>query len=224
MEGVNQGQQYTSPLLSRKEIAPGIFEISIVKPDAFDFVPGQFIRCYLGDTPRDYTIVSPAKSDSIDFCIAQIDGGRFSTFITTCPRDQQIQFSGPHGHFMFQNSPRPSIFVATGTGVAPFVAFCRSGRVASTLLHGVSGPDLLIYRDVLEGCFEKYVPCISRREHAHNSLDAAYPGRVTDYLKKMLAPGAYDFYVCGQRNMVADVTALVDDTFDGSRLFIENFG
>lgn len=195
-----------------------------MKPDDFSFIPGQFIRPYLDDIPRDYTIVSPTESDHIDFCIAPVVGGRFSSFITTCPIGQQIQFSGPHGHFVFQNSPRQSIFVATGTGVAPFVAFCRSGISGSTLLHGVSDPDQLIYKDVLAGCFEKYVPCISKMKQNNNSSSELYPGRVTDYLKQMIVPGAYDFYVCGQRNMIGDVTALIDDMFDSSRLFIENFG
>ena len=76
---------------------------------------------------------------------------------------------------------------------------------------------------MLEGCIEKYVPCISNAESVIDPLSKLYAGKVTNYLETMISPGEYDFYVCGQRNMIADVTALIDDMFDGSKLFIENF-
>jgi ferredoxin-NADP reductase len=214
---------FVSTLVFRREIAPGILEIGISKPDNFAFVPGQLVRFYLEDTSRDYTIVCHEHNEIIELCVALVDGGRFSHFITTCPIGHLIQFSGPHGRFVYQKSPRQSIFVATGTGVAPFVAFCRSGITGATLLQGVSVPEQLIYKTVLEGCFEKYVPCISQLGSAGNALKGGYAGRVTDYIKAKIVPGVYDFYVCGQTNMIADVTALIDDMYSDSRLFVENY-
>ena len=90
------------------------------------------------------------------------------------------------------------------------------------LLHGVSTPDQLIYRHLLEPCLRAYLPCISSPFDARGSLKGAFAGRVTTYLETMLAPDAYDFYLCGQRVMIKEVTALIDDRFDGSRVFIEN--
>lgn len=224
MEGIGCGQRFTSSLISRREIAPGILEVSMAKPKGFAFIPGQFVRIYLDGTPREYTIVSGKDADTIDLCIALVEWGQFSTLITKAPLGGRIQFSGPHGHFIFQESPRRSVFVATGTGIAPFVAFCRGGINGDILLQGVAVQEQLIYNNVLKDCFEKYVPCISNPEPARCNQDGVYAGRVTEYLKSMLVPGVYDFYVCGQRNMVADVTALIDEAFGRSRLFIENYG
>lgn len=223
MERLRQNQMFTAPLISRREIAPEILEITILKPDDFAFIPGQFIRFHHDGTPRDYTILSHKNSDVIEFCIALVDGGHFSNFITTSPIGHQIQFSGPHGHFVFRESSRSSIFVATGTGVAPFVAFCRDGITCSILLQGASNSDELIYKDALESCSEKYVPCVTNTEPVLDSINEPYVGRVTDYLETMLISDVYDFYVCGQRSMIADVTKLIDDMYSSSRLFIENF-
>ena len=45
----------------------------------------------------------------------------------------------------------------------------------------------------------------------------------TGYLKSELAPGTYDFYLCGRRDMIRDATAVIDGRFGDSRLFIENY-
>jgi hypothetical protein len=64
------------------------------------------------------------------------------------------------------------------------------------------------------------VPCIPRPGAAAPEL---FAGRVTDYIAARLAPGAYDFYACGRRDMVRDVTLLADDRFPGSHVFAETF-
>jgi benzoate/toluate 1,2-dioxygenase reductase component len=46
---------------------------------------------------------------------------------------------------------------------------------------------------------------------------------VTDWVRTRLAPGSYDFYLCGRREMVRDVTGLVDESYTGSRVYSEVF-
>ena len=213
----------TSTLISKHDIAPGILEVRMQRPDGFAFLPGQFVRFIIDGYQRDYTIVSHPDAGTIDFCINLIEGGRFSNIIANARAGDSFQLSGPHGHFIFQGGAHQPVFVATGTGVAPFVAFCRSGVTSALLLHGVPAPDQLIYRHVLEHCLHSYVACISRRFNVSLSPKGAFAGRVTAYLETMLKPDAYDFYLCGKRAMIKDVTALIDDRFGGSRVFIENF-
>lgn len=223
MERVGNPHQFTTSLVSCHEIGPGILEVRMVRPAGFTFLPGQFVRFVVDNCPRDYTIISGPDAETIDFCIALIEGGRFSALIARATAGDRFQLSGPHGHFIFQESTRRSVFVATGTGVAPFVAFCRSGVTDAILLHGVHVSDQLIYRQLLESCLDAYIPCISSTFDRAGSLKDAFAGRVTTYLDTLLAPDIYNFYLCGQRIMIVEATALIDDRFDGSRLFIENF-
>jgi ferredoxin-NADP reductase len=46
---------------------------------------------------------------------------------------------------------------------------------------------------------------------------------VSEYVKSHLPARAYDFYLCGNENMVRDVTYLVDERFPGSRVYTEIF-
>jgi hypothetical protein len=50
-----------------------------------------------------------------------------------------------------------------------------------------------------------------------------FTGRVSDWAREHLTPRAYDFYLCGSREMIRDVTLLVDEMFSGSRVLTEIF-
>lgn len=223
MEAVGIRRRFCANLMDRRWLAPGIMELRLVRPRMFHFIPGQFVRFAMTGYWRDYTMVSRPGGESLDFCIAVAEGGRFSGDVENLARGFPFQVSGPHGHFVFQGPLNPAVFVATGTGLAPFVAFCRSGVSDALLLHGVRTPDQLIYRDLLQAVCRAYVPCLSRPLERRAGLDRVFPGRVTGYLEQRLKPGTYDFYLCGRREMIRDVTALIDERFGDSRLFVEPF-
>ena len=223
MERVGGRPRFSASLVDRHLLAPGILELRLTRPEGVTFIPGQFLRFVMDGYERDYTMVSTPDAKTIDFCIAMVDGGRFSSDIQNADIGAIFNLTGPHGHFVFQGPANPAVFVATGTGVAPFVAFCRSGVDAGLLLHGVGTPDRLIYRDILQSALPGYVPCISRPFEKMDRPDNAFAGRVTRYLEQQLTPGIYDFYLCGRGAMIRDVTALIDEHFGDSRLFIETY-
>ncbi len=72
----------------------------------------------------------------------------------------------------------------------------------------------------VESAAKLYVPCISETDKLSGEN---FNGRVTDYLQKNLAPKPYDFYLCGRREMIREVTFLVDERFPGSFVFTETF-
>ena len=223
MERVGGMPRFSARLVDRHWLAPDILELRLTRPEGVTFIPGQFLRFVMDGYERDYTMVSTPDAKRIDFCIAMVDGGRFSSDIQKAGIGSTFQLTGPHGHFVFQGPANPAVFVATGTGVAPFVAFCRSGVDAGLLLHGVGTPDRLIYRDILQSGLRGYVPCISRPFEKMDRPGNAFSGRVTHYLEQQMTPGAYDFYLCGRGTMIRDVTALIDQQFCDSRLFIETY-
>lgn len=209
-------------LMSRHQLAPGIVELKLSRPDGFSFIPGQFVRIHMPGYERDYSLISATEAGTLDLCIRLVDGGRFSDHIRRAVAGDAFHLSGPHGHFVFQDSGHPAVLVATGTGIAPFVAFCRAGLRDALLLHGVRQPADLVYRELLSSGLRSYIPCISQACDV-SGLNAAVAGRVTRYLEALLPAGVYDFYLCGRRGMIRDVTALIDRRFGDSRLFIETY-
>ena len=223
MESVDGKGLVTTDLMARRWLAPGILELRLRRPVDLTFLPGQFLRFVMDGYVRDYTMVSAPDAETIDFCIAMVDEGRFSGDILKADIGASFHLSGPHGYFIFQGPANPAVFVATGSGVAPFVAFCRSGVEPVLLLHGVGTPDRLIYRDLLRSAWVGYIPCVSRPYENDDGLKNAFPGRVTRYLEQQLKPGTYDFYLCGRRSMILDATTIIDERFSDSRLFIETY-
>jgi ferredoxin-NADP reductase len=223
VETVGAAGRFRATLVARQWLAPGILEVRLARPAGVDFLPGQFMRILKGDYQRSYSMVSKPDADTIDFCIALVERGRFSQAIRRAAIGDTFYLSGPHGHFVYQGPGNPEIYVATGTGIAPFVAFCRSGVSRGTLLHGVGTPDRLIYRSVLQSALPGYVPCLSRTPGRGDIPEGAFAGRITHYLEQMLAPGTYDFYLCGWQAMIRDAVAIIDDRFDRSRLFVETY-
>ncbi|CAB1063501.1 hypothetical protein D1BOALGB6SA_8284 [Olavius sp. associated proteobacterium Delta 1] len=169
---------------------------------------------------RDYTPVSAPEDPEIAFCIRKVDSGIFTPLLSTAEIGTRFDISMPEGYFTFKPSRRPPVFVATGTGIAPFCSMVRSGVTGFTLLHGVDSPQDLYYQLKLEPVADLYVACISSE---HQSPSEYFRGRVTDYLKKHLPPAKYDFYLCGRREMIREVTWLVDERFPGSLLYSELF-
>ncbi len=211
-------QIYSTKLLDHRWLSKKTFELKLAKPPLFAFNPGQRICLIHKSVEREYSLVSaPADADLI-LCIRKVHKGILSSQLSEIALGTRLQFTGPHGYFTFKPSARPAIFVATGTGLAPFCSMVRSGITDIALLHGVSLAADLYYADLIQPAVKQYIPCLSK---PNGSPKDCFNGRVTDYLQKNLAPGEYDFYLCGSREMIHDVTLLVDERFEGSLIYTE---
>lgn len=118
---------HTTELLSRHWISKGTFQLELSRPPGFAYAPGQRIRFHHGAIERDYSLISTPADSTLALCIRQVQGGRFSTALARAEMGTPFYFSGPYGYFTFRSSSRPVVFVATGTGIAPFVSLARSG-------------------------------------------------------------------------------------------------
>jgi ferredoxin-NADP reductase len=214
---------YSIKLLSRRPLSRKSSEIDFTKPDHFDFEAGQRLRFILEEAARDYSMISAPADALISFCIREVSGGLLSPLLAAAKRGTRFQVSGPYGYFTFKSPRGKAVFVATGTGIAPFVSMARSGVSGFTLLHGVRQPSEFYYETLLREAAGRYVPCVSGRGYERSTVAGAFAGRVTDYLKDRLERDDYDFYLCGRSEMIRDATLLVDEHFPGSRVYAESF-
>ncbi len=215
-----RAQKYTASLLRRKWLSKKTFEIVISLPLGFTFKPGQRIRLNLDRNERDYSIVSAPQESELSLCIRMVTGGTLSPLLSAADIGTAISLEGPHGYFTYKHATRPAVFVATGTGIAPFCSMARSGISGFTVLHGARSPNDLYYASRLRQSAAKYIPCLSDTKELPAD---AFPGKVTDYLEQHLNPGAYDFYLCGRKEMIRDATLLIDDLFPQSLIYTELF-
>lgn len=211
---------FSTKLIDRRWLSERTFEVKFSKPSSYPIKPGQRIRIHYQNLERDYTPVSAPRDPDITFCIRKVDTGKFTTVLSTSDIGTGFEISKPEGYFTFKPSHRPPVFVATGTGIAPFCSMLCSGISGFILLHGVDSPQDIYYQTKFKSGADLYIPCISKEYQASTEH---FRGRVTDYLQSQLPTAVYDFYLCGRRGMIRDVTWLVDERFPGSLIYTEIF-
>ncbi len=211
---------YTSSITERTWLSESAFELTIERPIGFRFNAGQRIRIYCKGLERDYSLACSPDAPSLSLCIRRVAPGPVSSLLSEAPMGTPIQITDPLGYFCLQPSTAAVVLVATGTGIAPFRSMAADGAGGFTLLHGVRTAEELYYRREFEASAGYYVPCLSAPSA---SLEGAWTGRVTDYAKGHLPILDYDFYLCGRREMIRDMTELIDERYSSSKVYSEIF-
>jgi ferredoxin-NADP reductase len=92
----------------------------------FGFVPGQWLSLKQTkpdgeELTRAYSIASPPADDNrFALCLNRVQDGFMSNFLCDMKEGAEIGCQGPFGDFILRPPLRDSIFIATGTGIAPF--------------------------------------------------------------------------------------------------------
>src|SRR6476619_5312645 len=92
----------------------------------FGFVAGQWLSFKTNkpdgeEITRAYSIASPPGDDNrLALCLNRVPDGFMSNFLCDMHEGQEISCQGPFGDFILRPPLRDTIFIATGTGVAPF--------------------------------------------------------------------------------------------------------
>ncbi|MEJ2364903.1 MAG: FAD-binding oxidoreductase [Deltaproteobacteria bacterium] len=217
------GGIYSTKILARSWLTERVFEIELSRPSTFHFLAGQRIRLLHGAIGRDYSLITAPYDPTLALCLKKIEGGEYSPILASAEPGTSLSFIGPLGYFTYRPAERPAVFVATGTGIAPFLSMVRTGIVDFTLLHGVHQANSLYYQDIFRRAARLYIPCLGADTGEASSGDNIFRGRVSHYLAEHLPPNVYDFYLCGRQEMIRDVTLLVDERFPGSLIYTEAF-
>ena len=219
----NPQKKFQTKILKRRWLSTKTFELECARPADFDFQAGQNICILYQNVERYYSPVSAPSDKSLTLCIRHVEEGLLTPFLADADIGTPLTFTGPHGYFTFKPSQRKAVFVATGTGIAPFVSMGRSGVKEFILLHGIRIAKDLYYESFLRPLAARYVPCISGDVKTAPLPEGAFGGKVLGYIKTKLPPQPYDFYLCGRQDMIRDVTLIVDAHFPESRVFTEVF-
>jgi ferredoxin-NADP reductase len=92
----------------------------------FGFVAGQWLS-FKTNKPdgeeiiRAYSIASPpADNNKFALCLNRVQDGFMSNFLCDMEEGDETHCQGPFGDFILRPPLRDTIFIATGTGIAPF--------------------------------------------------------------------------------------------------------
>ena len=77
---------------------------------------------------REYSVYSGEKDDYLEILVREVLQGIVSLKLKLCKPGQLLQVNGPFGSFgleTFDMLSRKLVFIASGTGIAPFHSFVR---------------------------------------------------------------------------------------------------
>ena len=224
---------YNGRLSRWEEIAPGLAIIGVQALEApFPFEPGQYATLGLmgPESPklvqRPMSISSSADDLSeYEFFIRLIEGGALTPLLWQRTVGDPINIKGPKGRFLLQDDGRRALFVASGTGLAPFISMIETlrGRGESrdvVLLHGVSYDSHLAWREQLTelqdggGFPVRYVGTVSRPQHCPEwtGCTGRVEAIVADQLDEHgLTPSNTTIYLCGNPDMITAVEEIATE-------------
>ncbi|MBU0678297.1 MAG: hypothetical protein KJ626_09260 [Verrucomicrobia bacterium] len=189
----------------RRWLSDQIFELDLER-NGISFVPGDCLALFSADgkTSRPYSIASGTDEKVLRFLIRRMEGGIVSPYLADRKPGDTVQISPPFGWF------RPGapvhgdrfVFVATGTGIAPFLSFFRSdpARTPIQCLHGVRKLDDACERAYLAGRCDLRL-AVSREDHPDY-----FHGRVTGLLEDLPVADDINYYLCGLDSMIDEVS------------------
>lgn len=184
-----------------QELSEGIFLIGFKR--AFPFKAGQVIGIALEENgPRRlYSICSGEQDKEIQILYKVVGEGYLTPQLSDLNTGDTIWITQPGGEFTCDREP--AVWIATGTGIAPYYSMLRSGLGQNkTLIQGNRYLEQFhFYDEFREALGERYIRCCSAESDA-----GVYPGRVTAFLEEQtgLDPAVL-YYLCGSADMVVEV-------------------
>jgi CDP-4-dehydro-6-deoxyglucose reductase len=193
-----------------------IVRLKLPANERLQYLAGQYIDLLLKDgRRRSFSLATPPHDDALlELHVRHIPGGFFTTQLFTEYKGREIlRFEGPHGSFYLrEDSDKPVILVAGGTGFAPIKAIIEhalhhdlDARRPFVLYWGARTKKDLYLPD-LPGSWQQgrnftFIPVLSEP-----APDDAWPGRTGLVHQAVLddfpSLRGYQVYACGAPAMV----------------------
>lgn len=206
-------QKFKSRLAAIEKISAKVYleRFELIEPKEITFLAGQTVMLYVAPgVNRAMSIASPpSEKTSITFAHDVSPMGAYSTWALSAKVGDPMEFMGPLGAFILdRQSRREKVFVATGTGIAPF---------HSMILDCISDAEIVLYwglRHEEDIFWQKEFEELS---HTYSNfrfvLTLSQPGdnwqgkrgHVQDHLFSQQNLMEAEYYVCGNKLMVDDL-------------------
>lgn len=192
-----------------EQVATETVRLEVQVAEAVAFEPGQYVRITPAgaDFHRSYSMANVPGTDRLQFFIRVVPGGAFSDWLAAAKPGDPLELSTPHGTFFLRDEDRPRLFVAGGTGVAPFLSMLRSMAARppahrTTVLVGARTPGHLFALDELKVLVDQIQGVEVQVAVEQDAAPGCHAGYATDLIPQLGLDPATRVYLCGPPPMV----------------------
>ena len=190
-----------------------LLRLALPKSPPFKFYAGQYADILYKGTVRSYSLANaPSDNGVMEFHVRLREGGVFSPalFSGSLKVGDVLRVRAPLGAFtLHDNSHKPLIFIATGTGFAPIKSLLHHLRDTDPsrsvhIYHGAQTADGLYDEAALRELLyllpnARYTPVLSRADDAWQGAR----GYITEHVLHDYADlSGYEVYACGSIDMI----------------------
>jgi phytoene dehydrogenase-like protein/ferredoxin-NADP reductase len=209
-------------VVSKTLLTPSIWLIEFELDEPIVYAPGQYAMLLVAPFEwRNYSIAG-VDGRRIKLLISTSTGGDGSIFIQNCKISVETQIELPFGTFHLQSSSNRKVFIATGTGLAPFLPMFA----AMEKQHQLDSAELLFGCRHAKGDITSSLSPLPRTTvcvSADPSVKEVFHGRVTKALDALtFDPATTDFYLCGSPAMINDCRAMLFKAH-ATRVYLEPY-
>lgn len=182
---------------------------------AATFEPGAIVGLALDAAGplRWYSLAGGAREETMQVVFDLLPAGALTPGLSRLKPGDSVLATSPSGEF--RDGEGTSLWLAAGTGIAPFRSMLRSGRRSGkSLFHAARTRKDFLFSQEFEAAAGlpvpagggepspfRYLRCASRDAGA-----GLYPGRLTSYLAETPElPRADQYLICGSADFVVDV-------------------
>ncbi len=239
---------HTFTLVQKVQLIDKVFFVTFKSETDIQFRPGQFMSlevspktfraysvCYVGRSlppvADGESLLEEESNRFVSFMISTKPGGLASEYFDNVQVGNTLNAVGPSGKFsLLKDDSRNSVFIATGTGLSPFV----------TMVDSLLSENDTSTVTVFFGCWKisdnfanrffknPRVKLIVVAEDIGDQVesDTLKVGRVTTAIPELLSDmKSNTYYLCGHPAMVQDMeTVLLKNGVDTGQIISEKFG
>ena len=192
------------------------FSVKAEQGQSLSYLPGQYVNVSVPGTTqtRSYSFSSMVKDGVTEFLVRNIPGGLMSSYLASVAKPgDALTLTGPIGSFYLRTVSRPLLFLAGGTGLAPFLAMLEHLEANPPshpvhMIYGVTNDADLVEVTKLQA-FASSIPSFTfTTVVANEASQHERKGYVTHHMpESALFDGQVDVYLCGPPPMVDAVRA-----------------
>ena len=217
--------------------------LELIEPETIEFHPGHYVQLEAppyGDNKqsvfRAYSISSPPSDNRhLELIVRLVPGGICTTYVFEHLKEgDEVSFTGPYGEFRMSETDAEMIWIAGGSGMAPFWSMIRhmkehgDARKARYFFGAVNKRDLFFVEELRQLMKEmpnfQFIPALSGSGEGVAEWDGD-TGLITDVVRRHIEDGQNkEGYLCGSPGMCdAAVKVLFEKGIPETKVYFDKF-